>query len=90
MAAAADQAEVNTSRAHAPLDDRARAALAVGLDAVDGRTGAPLRVHGHLARPDVDLFELREEREAGDTGRRFIVSVDHVRETVVILAPGAA
>lgn len=79
-----------TSRAHAPLDDRARAALALGLDVVDARTGAPLRVHGHLARPDVDLFDLREECEAGGRGQRFIVSVDHTRESVVILTPGAA
>lgn len=81
---------MNTSHLHDPLDDRARTALAAGLDAVDARTAAPLRVHGHLARAGVDLFELREERESGDPGRRFIVSVDHARATMVVLSPGAA
>jgi len=68
------------------LGPRARTSLARGLDALDAHVEAPLRVRGHVAGPDHEVFDLQEEFELGPGGRRFIMSV-HLGAGEALLLP---
>lgn len=67
------------------LDERARRALAVGLDALAARGDRPLRVRDHHAHGRHDVFEVVEEPEHGGPARRFLVSVGGAADGLVIL-----
>ena len=72
------------------LNDRARATLALGLNALDRHTEAPLRVRGHAMGRGHDVFDVEEEFELGPSGRRFLLSVDSLARETLLLAMGGA
>jgi hypothetical protein len=72
------------------LSDRARATLALGLDALDHHTEAPLRVRGHAVGRGHDVFDVEEEFELGPRGRRFPLSIDVTAHETLLLAMGGA
>lgn len=72
------------------LSDRARANLALGLDALDHHTEAPLRVRGHAKGRGHDVFDVEEEFELGPSGRRFLLSVDALARETLLLPMGGA
>jgi hypothetical protein len=57
------------------LSASAALSLARGLDALDVHTDAPLRLRGHAAAREHEVFDLQEEFELGSPGRRYLVSV---------------
>lgn len=59
-----------------PLTPTAARCLARGLDALSAWTEAPLRVRVHATSRDCEIFDLVEEPELGEVGRRFLVSVE--------------
>ena len=64
------------------LNARARASLGRALRAVDAHAEAPLGGRGH------DVFDVEEEFEIGDRGRRFLLSVDAEAHEMMLLAMG--
>ena len=70
------------------LNARARASLGRALRAVDAHTEAPLRVRGHNRGRGHDVFDVEEEFEIGDRGRRFLLSVDAEAHEMMLLAMG--
>ena len=60
-----------------PLAPIVARSLALGLEALSARTEAPLRVRAHATSSrGCELFDVVEEPELGNRGRRFLVSVD--------------
>ncbi len=70
------------------LNARARRSLGQALRAVDPHTEAPLRVRGHARGGGHDVFDVEEEFEIGDRGRRFLLSVDPDAHEMMLLAMG--
>lgn len=70
------------------LSARARASLGRALRAVDPHTEAPLRVRGHAGSRGHDVFDVEEEFEIGNRGRRFLLSVDADDHEMMLLAMG--
>ena len=71
------------------LGPPAHAILARGLDALDALIDAPLRVLGHAAGENFEVFDLEEEFELGPSGRRFIMSVRLDGRGLLVLPLGA-
>lgn len=79
---------MDTSAERLHLDDRARRALAAGLDALTARADLPLRVRDHHRGPaGYDVFEITEEPERGGAARRYLVSAGP-RETGLMILGG--
>jgi hypothetical protein len=76
---------VSTDLSQITRDGAIRRCLARAVEAVEVRTEAPLRVLTHFRADAREVFELREEFELGQPGRRFLVSVDrHQRDAIVV------
>jgi hypothetical protein len=58
-----------------PLPDHVHECLARALATLDAHTDAPLRLYGHHSDGVCEVFELHEEFELGDAGRRFLLSI---------------
>lgn len=79
---------MDASRGPTILDERARRALADGLDVLAGRTDLPLRVRDHHAHLGYDVFEVVEEPEQGGPAHRYLVSAGPDGAGLMILGPG--
>ena len=68
-----------------PLPQIAATCLARGLDALAGRTDAPLRIRLLTTSRGCELLDVVEEPELGASGRRFLVSVDRRPDPTALL-----
>jgi hypothetical protein len=85
----ADPTHMETRRPDEPwLNARARASLGRALRAFDAHSEAPLRVRGHARGRGHDVFDVQEEFEIGDRGRRFLLSIDAEAHEMMLLAMG--
>ena len=55
------------------------------LEALDAYTTAPVRLRGHSTDGVCTVFELQEEFELGDPGRRFLMSIADAGQSAVLI-----